>query len=351
MERLDQVEFSQGDPSHFIAVLQEWHTTEKWTDEETVRAAITRLRPPARDWALRLDASMKDSAEAFIQALADQWPPGGSGVQQQQLISCPQLKEMKQSPEQTIHSFIDEVSFRAMQHILMDCHCCQMYSALEDNYDKVTAMVYDIAVQGTRSDLKPFLMTSLQGNERFSESKRLLRVAATKAQQAYDAVAVAPQQSTVIDITYDVTAKPYSNAPMTSSHGSENEGVLDLTTSQSMTSSLVTSSDDLERGASSNDLEARSLETALAEANESATSAAALKHTESLRYYDNFLLDQHYQQHRNNNSPVNDDDDTNRRFSTFRCWLSACAIAIIFITAFFMLSVYVIKFIASNEIM
>ena len=69
-----------------------------------------------------------------------------------------------------------------MQHILKDCHCCEVYLAIDDVYDKLTAMVYDILVRGANSELKPFLSMALNGSQRFSSSKKLLRIAANNAE-------------------------------------------------------------------------------------------------------------------------------------------------------------------------
>ena len=48
-----------------------------------------------------------------------------------------------------------------MQHVLKDCSCCELYMAVAEPYDKLTAMVYDILVRGARADLKPYLDANL----------------------------------------------------------------------------------------------------------------------------------------------------------------------------------------------
>ena len=69
-----------------------------------------------------------------------------------------------------------------MQHILRDCPCCDMYMPIDDVYDKLTAMVYDIMVRGARPELQPYLRMNLNGVQRFSTSKKLLRIAAANSE-------------------------------------------------------------------------------------------------------------------------------------------------------------------------
>ena len=167
--------FSEGDASYFIMTLQEHHTTMGLNDEETVAIALSRLQGPAKEWATDLSEEVKNSAESFMLALAQEWPP-------KTIIPCENLRNMKQETNQTVDEFITQISFRAMQHVLLRCQCCELYSALDDQHDRLNTMVYDILVKGASEELMPFLHMCLRGLERFSSSKRLLRAAASKAE-------------------------------------------------------------------------------------------------------------------------------------------------------------------------